>query len=74
MLVIKTNLPEGTEKEIRRQAKQAGQHINAYLAPILNAVGEGRLTVGLIWREPSITSVAEVAAGSDTKQVSISDH
>jgi len=51
MLVIKTTLHPEKEAAIRKQAENAGLPINAYLTPILNAVGDGRLTVGPIWQE-----------------------
>lgn len=51
MIIIKANLRPDMEAAIRRQAEQARMPINVYLAPILNAVAEGRLTVDLVWQE-----------------------
>lgn len=45
MLTIKANLAEATEQAIRSQAAKAGVPINAYLAPFLNAIGNGTLTM-----------------------------
>lgn len=58
MITIKANLHPDMEAAIRDQAEKAGLPINAYLMPILNAVGAGRLTVGPIWQQKPEVGVA----------------